>query len=111
MKLIIGNMNNLMKTFLKNYDFNSKILVINKMCNVKTIKEDVDIIIPFGYITDTGLVSNTLVHIYELIISVNVNKIIYANPKCCDILNKISLEYNIPVEFIDLKHTNKRNII
>lgn len=111
MKLIIGMMDNRMKTFIKNNEFNSKILLISKMCNVKTIKEDVEIIIPFGIINENYIVSNTLVHIYELIISLNVKKITYGNILNKNVLEKISNEFNIPVHYIDLKSINKRQKI
>ena len=54
MKLIVGNMSNAIKDFIKRNNFTEHVLVINKMCNVKTIKEPVDVIIPFGYLTDVG---------------------------------------------------------
>ena len=111
MKLIIGMMDNRMKTFIKNNEFNSKILLISKMCNVKTIKEDVEIIIQFGIINGNYIVSNTLVHIYELIISLNVKKITYGNILNKNVLEKISIEFNIPVHYIDLKSINKRQKI
>lgn len=111
MKLIIGNMSSKMKEFLQKYDFNSKIMVINKMCNVKTIKDDVEIIIPFGYINEHGLVNNTQVHLYELIFSVKVKKIIYCNLKAKTILESISNNYKIPIEYLDLNTLNKRTLI
>ena len=110
MKLIIGIMDNRMKNFIKMNNFNSKILVINKMCNIKTIKEEVDIIIPFGFINEYGIVSNTAVHIYELIMSVKVNKIYYGNITNKQILEKISNEYQIPVEYISIKNESKRQL-
>ena len=79
MKLIVGNMSNAIKDFIKRNNFTEHVLVINKMCNVKTIKEPVDVIIPFGYLTDVGLISNTLVHLEELIMSVDVKSIKYGN--------------------------------
>ena len=41
MKLIVGNMSNAIKDFIKRNNFTEHVLVINKMCNVKTIKEPV----------------------------------------------------------------------
>lgn len=106
MKLIIGNMNNAMKDFIKRNNFTEHIMVINKMCNVKTIKETVDVIIPFGYLTDNGLISNTLVHLEELIMSIDVKSIKYGNNINKEKMNTISKKYNIPTEHID--NLNKR---
>ena len=50
------------------------------MCNVKTIKGEVDIIIPFAKIEPNGLITNTQVHFEELLMSVNVKSIKYGNP-------------------------------
>lgn len=68
-----------MKNFLKNNVFDDELKIIYKMCNVKLIKGQVDVIIPFGFVQDNGLISNTYVHFYELLMSVNVNKVIYFN--------------------------------
>lgn len=72
MKIIVGNMTHKLREFIKKYHFTSKIIVINKMCNVKTIKGEVDIIIPFAKIEPNGLITNTQVHFEELLMSVNV---------------------------------------
>ena len=111
MKLIIGIMDNRMKNFIKINNFDSKIMLINKMCNIKTIKDEVDVIIPFGFINEYGLISNTTVHIYELVMTLKVNKILYGNISNTLILEKISNEYNIPVEYFSLKNESKRQIL
>ena len=106
MKLIVGNMSNAIKDFIKRNNFTEHVLVINKMCNVKTIKEPVDVIIPFGYLTDVGLISNTLVHLEELIMSVDVKSIKYGNMVNREKIDLIGKKYGIPVEHID--NLNKR---
>ena len=111
MKLIIGIMDNRMKNFIKVNNFDSKIIVINKMCNIKTIKDEVDVIIPFGFINEYGIISNTSVHIYELIMTLKVNKILYGNISNKIILDKISNDYSIPVDYISLKNETKRQIL
>ena len=95
MKLIVGNMSNAIKDFIKRNNFTEHVLVINKMCNVKTIKEPVDVIIPFGYLTDVGLISNTLVHLEELIMSVDVKSIKYGNKVNREKLDLIGKKYGI----------------
>ena len=111
MKLIIGIMDNRMKNFIKVNNFDSKIIVINKMCNIKTIKDEVDVIIPFGFVNEYGIISNTSVHIYELIMTLKVNKILYGNISNKIILDKISNDYSIPVDYISLKNKTKRQIL
>lgn len=110
MKLIIGVMDNRMKNFIKTNNFDSKIMLINKMCNIKTIKDDVDVIIPFGFINEYGIISNTAVHIYELVMTLNVKKILYGNISNKMLLDKLSNEYNIPTEYISLKNVSKRQV-
>lgn len=104
-------MDNRMKNFIKVNNFDSKIIVINKMCNIKTIKDEVDVIIPFGFINEYGIISNTSVHIYELIMTLKVNKILYGNISNKIILDKISNDYSIPVDYISLKNKTKRQIL
>ena len=104
-------MDNRMKNFIKVNNFDSKIIVINKMCNIKTIKDEVDVIIPFGFINEYGIISNTSVHIYELIMTLKVNKILYGNISNKIILDKISNDYSIPVDYISLKNETKRQIL
>ena len=111
MKLIIGIMDNRMKNFIKVNNFDSKIIVINKMCNIKTIKDELYVIIPFGFINEYGIISNTSVHIYELIMTLKVNKILYGNISNKIILDKISNDYSIPVDYISLKNKTKRQIL
>lgn len=111
MKLIIGIMDNRMKNFIKVNNFDSKIIVINKMCNIKIIKDEVDVIIPFGFVNEYGIISNTSVHIYELIMTLKVNKILYGNISNKIILDKISNDYSIPVDYISLKNETKRQIL
>ena len=98
MILIIGMMDNKMRKFLTSHRFEDKVKVINKMCNVKFIKEDVKVIIPFGFVTENGLVSNTLVDLYELLISVNVLEVIYHNSYNEKIIYKICNELNVSVK-------------
>lgn len=98
MILIIGMMDNKMRKFLTSHRFEDKVKVINKMCNVKFIKEDVKVIIPFGFVTEKGLVSNTLVDLYELLISLNVLEVIYHNSYNEKIIYKICNELNVSVK-------------
>ena len=99
MKLIVGNMSNAIKDFIKRNNFTEHVLVINKLCNVKTIKEPVDVIIPFGYLTDVGLISNTLVHLEELIMSVDVKSIKYGNMVNREKIDLIS-RFQLPLAFL-----------
>lgn len=87
-----------MRKFLTSHRFEDKVKVINKMCNVKFIKEDVKVIIPFGFVTENGLVSNTLVDLYELLISLNVLEVIYHNSYNEKIIYKICNELNVSVK-------------
>lgn len=102
MKLIIGSMSIKLRDFLKKYQFSDRILVINKMCNVKTIKNSVDVIIPFGKVEPSGLITNTQVHLEELLMSINVKSIKYGNPSAKNMIEKISKKYEIPCSYIDL---------
>lgn len=111
MKLIIGNMSDAMKNFIKQNNFVEHILVINKMCNVKTIKEPVDVIIPFGYLNDTGLINNTLVHLEELIMSIDVKSIKYGNNINKEKIKLIGLKYNIPIDYIDNLNKQTRLVL
>ena len=69
MKVIVGNMSYKLKDFIRKYQFTSRIIVINKMCNVKTIKGKVDVFIPFGRLEKNGLITNTQVNLEELLMS------------------------------------------
>ena len=108
MKLIIGNMDKKTIDFIKKCKFTEKMLIINKMCNVKSIKDKVDIIMPYNIILNSGKVSNTMVHLEELIITLDVNKIYYTNSYNHDYMRRMNSIYNVEVIHIDLnKETNK----
>lgn len=101
MKIIIGNLDNNMKLFLKKYPFNDRVMLVNKICNIKYIKTPVDIIIPFSKILSSGLLSNTMVHFEELLITLNVSKVYYGNYNNKELMDKFSMEYGIDMEYID----------
>lgn len=108
MKLVIGNMDKKTIDFIKKSSFSEKMLIINKMCNVKTIKEDVDVIIPYNIILNSGLISNTLVHLEELIITLNVKKIYYSNSYNQNKMEYLSRTYNVEcIKFDILNNSNK----
>lgn len=110
MKLVIGNMSPKLQEFIRKHHFTSRTMIINKMCNVKAIKEDVDLIIPFGNVLENGLISNTMVHLEELLMSVHVKIIKYGNPNIKDKLIKISEKYEIPIEEIDIRSQKKLDL-
>lgn len=101
MKIVIGNLDNNMKLFLKKYSFNDKVILANKICNIKYIKTPVDIVIPFSKILNSGLLSNTMVHFEELLITLNINKVYYGNYNNKDMMEKFSKEYGVDIEYID----------
>lgn len=107
MKLIVGNMSSRLQEFIRKHHFTNRIMVINKMCNVKIIKDEVDIIIPFGYVLDNGLINNTMVHLEELLMSVDAKSIKYGNSFHEEKLIEIANKYNVPIERIDLRSKNK----
>ena len=103
MNLIIGNINQEMKTFIRNHNFTTNTLVINKMCNVKYLTDAITLYIPFGIINRFGLVSDTMVHVEELLISLNVKKIYYGDVRNQEILNKLSNMYCVEIELLNNK--------
>lgn len=109
MKLIVGNMSPKLREFIKTHQFDGKIIVINKMCNVKAIKNKVDLIIPFGKVEENGLITNTQVHLEELLMSVDVNVIFYGNKFAKNKIETIANKYNIEAHYVDFINLN-RNI-
>lgn len=103
MNLIIGNVDHKMQMFIRENNFVDKTLVINKMCNVKYITERVVIYLPFGLINKFGLLNETMVHIEELIVSLNVVKVFYGDIRNYAYLNKLSNMYGIEIEKINYK--------
>lgn len=100
MTLVIGNNDLRMFEFLKTQKIDDNFLVINKMCTVKYLKQSVNILIPFGIILDSGLISGTMVHLEELLITLNVKKIINFCPKNDLILSKLANNYDFLLENI-----------
>lgn len=109
MKLIIGNMSYKLRDFIKKYQFDSKIMVINKMCNVKTIKGEVDIIIPFGKVESNGLITNTQVNLEELLMSVDARVVKYGNILAKEKIEKITNRYQVDSVYLNFS-TYDRNI-
>lgn len=89
-----------MTKFLRTQNFTEKTLVINKICNVKYLTEPVVIYIPFGVINKYGIVNNTMVHLEELLITLNVLKIYYGDERNIEYLNKLKDIYG--VDFIKI---------
>lgn len=110
MILIIGNMDKQLQNFVKNSKFKERMMIINKMCNVKTITDDVDVIIPFQIILKNGLVSNTAVHLEELVITLNVRKILYTNIYNKQIMEYLEKTYNVETEYFNLSD-NSNNLL
>lgn len=102
MILIIGTVDRKLQDFIKKSKFHQKVLVINKMCNVKTITQNVTVLIPFQIVLKNGLVSNTAVHLEELIITLNVDEIIYTNIYNKEIMDYFSKTYNVKTKYYDL---------
>lgn len=109
MILIIGNMNKRITEFIKKSKFTERMKVINKMCNVKYIKEEVKVIVPFEIILNSGIISNTLVHLEELIITLNVKEIVFTNSYNNNMMNILSNRYNVPIKYINLN--NESNLV
>ncbi len=81
-----------------------KYKIINKMCMLKFIKEPVDIVIPFGYLMNNDLVSNTQVHVPELLMTLTVKSISYYNFYNENKLINFAKDFNIPI--FKEKHSN-----
>ena len=103
MKIVVGSMSTKLQEFLRKYQFNSRVTVIHKMCNVKLIKEPSDVIIPFGVINEYGLVSNTQVHLEELLMSVDVKKIIYGNIRAKNKIEEIANRHQVETVYMDFR--------
>lgn len=103
MKLVIGSMDLKMQNFLKNADLTDRVMIINKMCNIKMIKEEVDLIIPFSVLLANGLLSNTMVHFEELLISLNIKSITYGNLANEKVMEEICKSYQITPVYKDFK--------
>ena len=97
MIIIIGVMDNRMKNFIKSHKFNDKIIVAYKICNIKHIKEECDVIIPFGYLMSNDLISNTYIQFYELMLTLNIKKIYYYNDYNIERLRKIANEFSAEI--------------
>lgn len=74
-------------------------ILIDKMCNVKYFNKNInyDVIIPFSFVNDIGLVNNTYVHLRELIYSINISSITYYNRYKENNIIKIGLEEKIRI--------------
>lgn len=103
MNIIIGNMDARLKEFIKQQNFTSQTLVINKMCNVKYITEPINLYIPYGIVNKYGLVNNTMVHLEELLISANVIKIFYGDEANKEYMEKINRMFFVKIEKINSK--------
>lgn len=89
-----------MKKFIVKNKFQSPTIIINKMCNIKYITEPVTLFIPFDKINKVGLISNTLVHLEELLISTNVKTIYYGVFEDKEKYQKLANLYNVKIEYL-----------
>ena len=97
MIIIIGMMDNRMKEFIKNHKFHDRIITAYKICNIKHIKDSCEVIIPFGYLMNNDLISNTYIQFYELMLTLDIKKIYYYNEYNIERLKKLASEFNIEV--------------
>ena len=97
MIIIIGVMDNRMKEFIKSHKFHDRVILAYKICNIKHIKDSCEVIIPFGYIIDNDLISNTYIQLYELLLTLNVIKLYYYNDYNINRLISIANEFNVEV--------------
>lgn len=107
MKVIVGNMTYKLRDFIKNYQFTSRIIVINKMCNVKTIKGKVEVFIPFGRLEKNGLILGTQVNLEELLMSLNVETLYYGNLKNKEEIEEIGNRYDVNVVYLDINNLDR----
>lgn len=103
MTIVIGNLDNNMRMFLKKYIINDQIILANKICNIKYIKTPVNIVIPFSKIISSGLLSGTMVHFEELLITLDVKKVYYGNYNNKELMDKFSKSYNIETEYLNYR--------
>ena len=93
--LILGLVDNRMRDFIKGHKFHDRFMIIHKICNVKHLKEDVEVIIPFGFIDKYDNVSNTYIQMYEFLLTLNVKKIYYYNEHNINRLKELASEFNV----------------
>lgn len=95
MIIIIGVMDNRMRDFIKSHKFHDKIVVAYKICNIKHIKEECDVIIPFGYLMENELISNTYIQLYELLLTLNIKNLYYYNEHNINRLKSYADEFGV----------------
>lgn len=98
MILIIGVYDYRMNSFLKHNLINQPYKVINKSCNVNLIHDEVTIIIPFAYVGSGDVITNTEIHLPELLMSLKINKLIYYNPYNEERLKNLCSHFNVVCE-------------
>lgn len=93
MNIIIGNRNDLRLRRLNREIHNS--LVTDTYCDLKRITEPVILIIPYEKINNNGFVNNTEISLDELLLKMNVQKIVYGNITNRDIMNNFTNNYHV----------------
>lgn len=93
MNIIIGNRNDLRLRRLNREIPNS--LVTDTYCDLKRITEPVILIIPYEKINNNGFVNNTEISLDELLLKMNVQKIVYGNITNRDIMNNFTNNYHV----------------
>ncbi len=93
MNIIIGNKNDLRLRRLNREIPNS--LVTDTYCDLKRITEPVILIIPYEKVNNNGFVNNTEISLDELLLKMNVQKIVYGNINNRDIMNNFTNNYHI----------------
>lgn len=97
MIIIIGVMDNRMRKFIKEHEFYDKVIVAYKICNIKHLKGPCEVVIPFGYIMNNDLISNTYIQFYELLLTLDIKRIYYYNEYNIERLKRIADEFNVEV--------------
>lgn len=71
MKIVIGENTKINNLFAEKMNA----LLIDEMCGIKFIKEEVEIFIPYEEVLNNGFITNTKVYLEELLITLNVKKL------------------------------------
>lgn len=101
MYVVIGTRNNKMDAFIEKFLLGKKYMIVDKMCTLNRITKSIVVIIPFGRLEPNGLITNTYVHIPELLMTCDVKMIICHQNMNFKELTGITSYFKVPVKKLE----------
>lgn len=90
MKIVLGENTKNNRDFANLYGA----ILTSEMCGIKNLKEEVEIFIPYERILENGMITNTIIFIEEVLLTLNVKKV-FISQENSEYIKNIASYYDV----------------